>query len=629
MGQTKTMDDNKLVKTDASDEITKENKSVVSADDKEDKVEGISGNKTETIAEDKPEKKTGDQSEEKSEKKTEEKSELDSGDKAEDNTESESDKESIDSTADKSEAKTVNEVEEKSTKDADVEPEEKLTNDVNEEPEIKTKDADDKSHKELEDDKPYVDTAAFESVKKKKHIMRWIMTGLAGLIVIFYFVMVYLSHKYFAPGTRINGQDYSFRSYEDVLNDVNSKYEGYVLRIRYRNGEDLFNKDEAGLIVTAEKDVKKIKKKQNPFLWFTYLWSDDNTVEFEFDCDKEVLMKSIENSEFLDPEKMISPEEPTLEFNKRTGHVEVIEGDDGTQLDKFAVFLICYDAVKNVEGYVDIKNSDCYIEPQYYADSPRIVNTVNRINHYLDAKVTYLYGSIRIELSPENIYNILDISDDYSVYLSKQKVRSFIERISDDYDTYGKERNFRTHDGKLFKVNSDEYGYQIDIDKEADLLYIAISSGETIEREPEFIHKGYSYDKPHDDLGKNYAEVNLTKQKVYLYIDGKVILESDCVSGNMSEEHGTPSGLYDLDGMYYKVVLTGPDYASPVTYWMPFNDDIGFHDATWRSYFGGDIYMTNGSHGCVNLPFETAEQIYNTIEPGFPVILYWEEELSR
>ncbi len=32
-------------------------------------------------------------------------------------------------------------------------------------------------------------------------------------------------------------------------------------------------------------------------------------------------------------------------------------------------------------------------------------------------------------------------------------------------------------------------------------------------------------------------------------------------------------------------------YEQPVTYWMPFNGGIGFHDADWQPYFGGDRYL--------------------------------------
>ena len=110
-----------------------------------------------------------------------------------------------------------------------------------------------------------------------------------------------------------------------------------------------------------------------------------------------------------------------------------------------------------------------------------------------------------------------------------------------------------------------------------------------------------------------------------------VILECDFVSGDTSKGNTTPPGVYSL---YYKTspfVLKsdtpGDSYETPVTYWMPFNGGIGFHDASWRgesqSGYGGKIYINNGSHGCVNTPYDAAEKIFNTVEIGYPVIVYY------
>ncbi len=69
--------------------------------------------------------------------------------------------------------------------------------------------------------------------------------------------------------------------------------------------------------------------------------------------------------------------------------------------------------------------------------------------------------------------------------------------------------------------------------------------------------------------------------------------------------------------------MAGQGYRTPVSYWMPFNNNIGMHDAGWRKSFGGNIYKTNGSHGCINLPYSIAEEIYGYIEQGTPVICYY------
>jgi hypothetical protein len=56
---------------------------------------------------------------------------------------------------------------------------------------------------------------------------------------------------------------------------------------------------------------------------------------------------------------------------------------------------------------------------------------------------------------------------------------------------------------------------------------------------------------------------------------------------------------------------------------MPFNGDIGLHDATWQSSFGGTRYKDGyGSHGCVNLPLSAAATIFSYVKAGFPVLMY-------
>ena len=45
--------------------------------------------------------------------------------------------------------------------------------------------------------------------------------------------------------------------------------------------------------------------------------------------------------------------------------------------------------------------------------------------------------------------------------------------------------------------------------------------------------------------------------------------------------------------------------------------------ASWQSAFGGNRYKTgHGSHGCINLPEDQAALIYNTIDGGYPIIIY-------
>ena len=141
-----------------------------------------------------------------------------------------------------------------------------------------------------------------------------------------------------------------------------------------------------------------------------------------------------------------------------------------------------------------------------------------------------------------------------------------------------------------------------------------------MEREPVYLTTANSHGE--HDYGDSYVEINLTNQHLFLYKDGKLVVESDFVSGNLSKGHDTPTGAFGLTYKTMNAVLRGPDYETPVTYWMPFNGDVGMHDATWRNKFGGSIYKTSGSHGCINLPASAAKKIYETIDKGYAVLVY-------
>ncbi len=123
-------------------------------------------------------------------------------------------------------------------------------------------------------------------------------------------------------------------------------------------------------------------------------------------------------------------------------------------------------------------------------------------------------------------------------------------------------------------------------------------------------------------LGDTYVEVDIKNQVMTYFKDGEVFLTTDIVTGS-AWLSPTPEGLYKVENMTTDTWLFGEDYTVYVDYWVGF---IGFwyglHDASWRTEFGGDNYLTNGSHGCVNTPTEAMKTIYENIELGVPVIVH-------
>lgn len=218
------------------------------------------------------------------------------------------------------------------------------------------------------------------------------------------------------------------------------------------------------------------------------------------------------------------------------------------------------------------------------------------------------------------------IQDDASF---KQHIVDYVAQLAADHDTVGTERQFQTTSGRTVSVSGSAYGWKIDQDGEVAQLTQEIQSGAQTTREPVYSMRANSYGV--NDLGNTYIEVDLTEQYMWYYQDGNVIFESDIVSGLASDpKRKTPPGIFTL---YYKKspdVLRGtkkPDgtysYEQPVTYWMPFNGGIGFHDADWQPYFGGDRYLTGGSHGCINMPPDKAGELYNIIQYNVPIVCFY------
>ena len=97
---------------------------------------------------------------------------------------------------------------------------------------------------------------------------------------------------------------------------------------------------------------------------------------------------------------------------------------------------------------------------------------------------------------------------------------------------------------------------------------------------------------------------------------------------NLNNGNGSPDGVFKVISRQSPATLKGEDYESDVTYFMPFAYNVGLHDASWRSSFGGSIYKNGGSHGCINLPYDAADTIYKNVELGTPVVAYYREDVK-
>jgi hypothetical protein len=221
---------------------------------------------------------------------------------------------------------------------------------------------------------------------------------------------------------------------------------------------------------------------------------------------------------------------------------------------------------------------------------------------------------------------MLVISEDDQVTLDEDKIARYVQHLASTFNTYADRRSFATSMGDVIEIGGGDYGWVIDKKAEAAQLLEDLNGGVPVEREPIYEQTAKEYGP--DDIGDTYVEVDYTNQHLWYYRDGELVLDSDFVSGNLSKGNGSPDGVFKIVYKKKDATLVGEDYESAVDYFMPFAYNVGFHDASWRSTFGGEIYRTKGSHGCINMPHDAAEELYSELEVGTPVVAFYREEIQ-
>ena len=452
----------------------------------------------------------------------------------------------------------------------------------------------------------------------------------ATLAAGYVFLAVYYAKGY-SLGTYINGIYCTGKTPQEI-NDLLQEETISKELIVYVSEEEQEVLDLSGVSCQVDylPQLKQLLATQNPFLWCQNLFGFGHyqlepTVLF----DEETLLNEILALSCMTEEGVQHPYDLTI---KRTEQGYVLEDHTKHVFDRERAIEVIQDAVLHGRSSVDLVQKDCYYDVALTPDMEELYAIWEKIAAFQSFSMKYLFGDCEelVDASVTSKWITLDESMNFvtdengRLVLDEQAVADYVASLALKYDTYGVERRYETYTGKTVTVNGGIYGNQLDQKAECAYLTQAFYEHNTADREPEYVQKALYQGT--DDVGPDYIEVNLTEQVLYYIKGGELFLKTDIVSGNIRSGHRTPSRICYVQGKYRNTVLRGPGYASFVYHWVPVYKAIGIHDATWRSSFGGDIYLTNGSHGCVNVPLEQMEILYADIETGLPVILFYEDE---
>lgn len=463
--------------------------------------------------------------------------------------------------------------------------------------------------------------------KKRRSFLRKAVFIPAGILIamlaaVYVGGMMYFQDK-FLPNTTINGMDVSGSTVEEVETQVARAASNYHIEIAERDGKkEYLDAEDFGYRYVSRNEVQMFKVEQGSFQWpFSFFRGYDYTFETSTAYDETLLREALLKLDCM--QNMTPPSDARVEFNGIT--YELIKEEEGNQIDAERLVTLIKKVIKAGAGGVSLEDHGVYDEPSVTGSDETLKTLYQNLKSYTDTQVTYTFGNGTEVLNGSIIKGWLTADEAGNVSVDTDAVAQYVAELAAEHDTYGTVRSFQTSDGTFVDVSGGSYGWQLDQAAEIQNILNDLKNSVQETRSPAFARTAVSWENC--DLGDSYVEVDLTKQHLWMYLDGRLILDTDFVSGNTSNGHTTPAGFYSL---YYKqspAVLTsttpGDSYETDVTYWMPFNGGIGFHDATWRSSFGGTIYQTGGSHGCVNLPYDAAAQIYENIYAGFPIVCFY------
>lgn len=465
--------------------------------------------------------------------------------------------------------------------------------------------------------------------KKKRHKVLGIIGGsVLGVILAVYFgfAIFFSSHFYFH--TTINGVDYSLQSVSKVEDAMTQEVGVYKLSLKEADGDvDVIDGQQIDLSYKKGEELNTVLKNQNVFLWPRSLWENfDIQASVGVEYDETKLENLLNGLDCMKEENQVAPVSAVPEYDGQKFVVKAEELGSLINVDAFKEKVAEY--IGGFRNTLDMVEEDCYVKASYFSDSPEVIAACETMNAYLGASVTYTFGDATEVVDGSVISQWLTTDENMNVTYNEEGVSQYIASLAEKYDTYKKQRTFTSGSGNTVNVQGGNYGWLIDQAAEIEALKANISNKEVVTKEPVYKQTAASHGAA--DWGNTYVEVDLTNQYMYLFVNGSVVTSSPIVTGKPSEGSATPQGVYSIRYCKRNAVLRGPkkpdgtyEWESPVDFWMPFNGAIGLHDATWQSSFGGNRYLTHGSHGCVNLPYNIAKTVFNNVSAGTPVVCHY------
>lgn len=463
--------------------------------------------------------------------------------------------------------------------------------------------------------------------KKKQKRSAFLAAVISGTVLLgIYLCVGFFYSSHFFPKTIVGGIPCGNKTagYVEKKNITNAKE--YLLTITDRKDSRFSIKgSDFGYEYDAMGEEEALLKKQNGFTWPAALMKT-HTYELarSFTYDEQALEKLLDALPLFDEEYIEPPADAHLDITE--DDFKIVKESEGNQPVPDIMKTEIKAAIENQKTKLTLSDN-CYEKPNVYADDPSVTEVADKIERFTASTVHYEIDGADETVDKKRILSFLDIGEDGDVSLNDDKITQYVQHLASTYNTYGDVRTFKTSKKDKVKIGGGDYGWVVSKSKEKEQLLADLKGGVPVDREP--VYEQRAEKSGLDDIGDTYIEIDYTNQHLWYYKEGKLVTDTDIVSGNINRGNGSPDGVYKIVYKERNATLVGENYASDVKYFMPFAYNVGIHDASWRhGKFGEEIYKTNGSHGCINVPEDIAEKLFETVETGTPVIAYYREPVE-
>lgn len=319
-----------------------------------------------------------------------------------------------------------------------------------------------------------------------------------------------------------------------------------------------------------------------------------------------------------------SAQDAYVEYSSSQKEFVAVSEKNGLIYDMETIVNAADGAIREMISDISISADSSEVTPEITMSSERIQKALNAANGYLDISLAYTFtpdgGKTSKEtLSTATIASFVSVSDSLNVSISQTAISRYASDLGDRYSIGDYQGDFITTGGGRIGFTVDYYGQHVNEAALADDIFSCVKAGTSGTRIAPYYPKSDADKLPY---AGNYVEINLSAQYLWVYKDGVCAVSTPIVSGCVANGDATPTGVYSIYDMDRNCWLTGPDWDDYVNYWIGYSGTYGIHDASWRSEFGGDIYIYEGSHGCPNLPVGVAGSVYANVDIGTKVIIY-------